>query len=150
MMKTERLKKLESELKDLKQWLQLGLVPKKDVPKHETEIKGIEAKIDEEQERIQFLKESGDLEEYYATRRMGTSRGGYPEGTTMGDMELTEQNTSINDASVDMETSSLDVETTDLSERKEDNTESYQTEDDDLFTDRRWRNGIMDPDSDDW
>ena len=81
---------------------------------------------------------------------MGTSRGGYPEGTTMGDMELTEQNTNINDATVDMETSSLDVETTDLSERKEDNTENYQTEDDDLFTDRRWRNGIMDPDSDDW
>lgn len=28
-MKSERLKKLESELHDLTQWMQLGLVPKK-------------------------------------------------------------------------------------------------------------------------
>jgi cell division FtsZ-interacting protein ZapD len=63
-MKSERLKKLEIEYKDLEQWLQLGLVPKKDVEKHKEEMKAIEAKISEEKERLQFLKESGEAEEY--------------------------------------------------------------------------------------
>ena len=33
-MKSERLKKLETELEDLEQWMNLGLVPKKDIEKH--------------------------------------------------------------------------------------------------------------------
>ena len=33
-LKSERLRKLEKELEDLKQWLRLGLVPKKDIDKH--------------------------------------------------------------------------------------------------------------------
>ena len=37
-MKSERLKKFENELNDLEQWLNLGLVPKKDLDKHKTEI----------------------------------------------------------------------------------------------------------------
>lgn len=40
-VKSERLKKLESELQDLEQWLKLGLVPKKDVTKHKEEIEQI-------------------------------------------------------------------------------------------------------------
>ena len=38
-MKSERLKKFETELNDLEQWLKLGLVPKKDIEKHREEIK---------------------------------------------------------------------------------------------------------------
>ena len=41
-VKSERLKKLESELNDLEQWLKLGLVPKKDIEKHKEEIQNNE------------------------------------------------------------------------------------------------------------
>jgi len=146
-MKTERLKKIEAELKDLRQWLKLGLVPKKDIPKHEGEITMLEAKMGEEKERILFLKESGDLEEYYATKRMGTSRGGYPEGASMNDIELNNQNSSLNDANVELETN---IESTNVEERNDDATETLDTESDDLFTGRRWSKGVIDPDSDEW
>ena len=62
-VKSERLKKLETELTDLEQWLKLGLVPKKDIDKHREEIVGVRNKIEEEKERLQFLKESGEAEE---------------------------------------------------------------------------------------
>ena len=39
-IKSERLKKLETELEDLEQWMQLGLVPKKDLDKHKEEWRG--------------------------------------------------------------------------------------------------------------
>ena len=68
-IKTEKLKKLEAEMRDLQQWLKLGLVPKKDLTKHEEEIKNLQDKIKEENERIKFLKESGDLEELYTSRK---------------------------------------------------------------------------------
>src|SRR5215470_3897682 len=54
-IKSERLKKLETELQDLEQWLKLGLVPKKDIEKHKEEIKAVQTKIEEEKERLQFL-----------------------------------------------------------------------------------------------
>ena len=37
--KSERLKKLETELEDLEQWMRLSLVPKKDIEKHKEEIR---------------------------------------------------------------------------------------------------------------
>ena len=64
-MKSERLKKLESELQDLEQWLKLGLVPKKDLEKHREEMSNLKEKVSEEKERLRFLKESGELEESY-------------------------------------------------------------------------------------
>ena len=63
-IKSERLRKLEAELRDLEQWLQLGLVPKKDVERHQEEIRLLQAKIEEEKERLQFLKEGGEGEEF--------------------------------------------------------------------------------------
>ena len=68
-MKSERLKKLEAELADLEQWMKLGLVPKKELERHREEIENLKARIEEEKERLQFLKESGDMEEYTAPRR---------------------------------------------------------------------------------
>lgn len=60
-MKSEWLKKLEHELKDLEKWLQLSLVPKKDLEKHKLEIAAIKAKIEEENQLSYFLtaKERG-------------------------------------------------------------------------------------------
>ena len=66
-LKSERLKKLENELNDLEQWQQLGLVPKKDINRHKEEIKALSAKIEEERERLEFLK--GEDEEFIVPKR---------------------------------------------------------------------------------
>ncbi len=63
-MKSERLKKLEAELNDLEQWMKLGLVPKKELERHREEIVNLRARIYEEKELFQFLKESGEGEGY--------------------------------------------------------------------------------------
>jgi hypothetical protein len=86
-IKSELLKKLEVELNDLEQWLKLGLVPKKDVEKHKLEIEGVQAKIEEEKERLQFLKESGDVEEYVTPKRI-PQRAGYTEMPTIPDIDI--------------------------------------------------------------
>ncbi|HLB53421.1 MAG TPA: hypothetical protein VJK48_06925, partial [Chlamydiales bacterium] len=99
-MKSERLKKLELELEDLEQWMRLGLVPKKDLDKHKEEIRSLKGKIEEEKERLRFLKESGDLEEYVTPKR-SAARQAYAEPHTLPDMEGGEQFT---DAGLDMET----------------------------------------------
>src|ERR1700732_2141968 len=88
-IKSERLKKLETELNDLEQWLKLGLVPKKDVDKHKEEILAVRNKIEEEKERLQFLKESGEGEEYVIPKRPAT-RAGYNEMPTIPDIDIGE------------------------------------------------------------
>ena len=99
-IKSERLKKLETELEDLEQWMKLGLVPKKDIDKHREEIRSLRSKIDEEKERLRFMKESGELEEYVTPKR-SPSRQAYAEPHTLPDMDLGENMT---DAGLDMET----------------------------------------------
>src|SRR5271163_3291649 len=88
-IKSERLKKLENELQDLEQWLKLGLVPKKDIEKHKEEIRTIQSKIEEEKERLQFLKESGEAEEYVTPKRP-SARTGYTEMPTLPDIDMGE------------------------------------------------------------
>lgn len=157
-IKSERLKKLETELEDLEQWMNLGLVPKKDVEKHKEEIKSLKLKIDEEKERLRFMKESGELEEYVTPKR-SAARQAYAEPHTLPDMDMGDNMT---DAGLDMETEAYDMETI-----SEDETEGAtggaateegestlidEEEDEDPFSDRnRWKRGILeDPDSDNW
>lgn len=156
-MKSERLKKLETELRDLDQWLKLGLVPKKDIEKHKEEIRALQNKIEEEKERLQFLKESGDAEEYTIPRR-SPGRAGYPDTSTLSDIELTEEANSLSEPSLEMDTDAIDIETYSGEERTEEATEETirededeEEEDEDPFSDRnRWRRGIIDPDADEW
>ena len=84
-MKSERLKKLESELQDLTQWMQLGLVPKKEIERHQEEIRLLESKILEEKERLQLLKENGEIKEYVTPRRSPTKTI-YPDGPSVSDV----------------------------------------------------------------
>lgn len=157
-IKSERLKKLETELEDLEQWMNLGLVPKKDVEKHKEEIRSLKLKIDEEKERLRFMKESGELEEYVTPKR-SASRQAYAEPHTLPDMDMGDNMT---DAGLDMETEAYDMETI-----AEDETEGgtsgaateegestliEEEEDEDPFSDRnRWKRGILeDPDADNW
>ncbi|MBS0626196.1 MAG: hypothetical protein JSS32_09120 [Verrucomicrobia bacterium] len=155
-MKSERLKKLETELEDLEQWMNLGLVPKKDVEKHREEIRSIKSKIDEEKDRLRYLKESGELEEYVTPKR-SPSRQAYAEPHTLPDMEMGGDN--MTDAGLDMETEAYDMETITEEETEgggggtgEEESTSVEEEDEDPFSDRnRWKRGILeDPDADNW
>jgi hypothetical protein len=158
-IKSERLKKLETELNDLEQWLKLGLVPKKDVPKHKDEIRAVQGKIEEEKERLQFLKESGEVEEYITPKRNPT-RAGYTEMPTIPDIDIGETGVALTDAGFDQDTDAMEVESSVIEEREEgggsDDESSDEKEDDEeeesYFSDRnRWkRGGIVDPDADEW
>lgn len=157
-IKSERLKKLEVELNDLEQWLKLGLVPKKDIEKHKEEILTVQSKIEEEKERLQFLKESGEVEEY-TTPKKQTTRAGYTEMPTIPDIDIGETAGTMTDAGFDMETDAVDVESSvsdDRDEGEEETGAAVEEEDEDdesYFSDRnRWKRGggIIDPDADNW
>jgi hypothetical protein len=152
-IKSERLKKLESELQDLEQWLKLGLVPKKDLDKHREEMRALQDKIGEEKERLRFLKESGEMEEFSAPKRPG-GRTPVHEPQSLPDIDIAEEG--FTDAGLDMETEPFDVETTATGEEGEEADEEAvqveEEEDEDPFSDRnRWRRGVLeDPDANDW
>jgi hypothetical protein len=155
-MKSERLKKLESELHDLEQWMKLGLVPKKELERHQEEIGHLKARIEEEKERLQFLKESGDLEEYTAPRR-SPAKTVYPETPSISDVEFGEST----EAALEMETEPLELESTEEEREEkggstmgaeEEFEEDEEEDEEDPFSDRnRWRRGgIIDPDATEW
>ncbi len=155
-IKSERLKKLESELSDLEQWLRLGLVPKKDTDKHKEEIQAVKSKIEEEKERLQFLKESGEGEEYITPKKT-PARAGYNDMPTIPDIDVGDT-MGTSDTGFDMETETVGIDHT-VEERgddEEDETleheEEEEEEDESYFSDRnRWRRGgIIDPDANDW
>jgi hypothetical protein len=150
-IKSERLKKLETELNDLEQWLKLGLVPKKDVDKHKEEIQAVKNKIEEEKERLQFLKESGEGEEYITPKRPA-ARAGYNEMPTIPDIDIGET-MGGNESGFEMETDAIEVDNTaEERDEEEEVTEQEEEEDESYFSDRnRWRRGgIIDPDANDW
>jgi hypothetical protein len=153
-IKSERLKKLEGELNDLEQWLKLSLVPKKDVDKHKEEIQAVKSKIEEEKERLQFLKESGEAEEYITPKRPAT-RAGYNEMPTIPDIDIGET-MGGNESGFEMETDAIEIDQTveerDEEEEATEHEEEEEEEDESYFSDRnRWRRGgIIDPDANDW
>lgn len=151
-VKSERLKKLENELQDLEQWLKLGLVPKKDLPKHKEEIVTAKQKIEEEKERLQFLKESGEPEEYIAPKK-SPPKAGYNEMPTIPDIDMGETGGS-GDTSFDVEApSSADTEAAEEREEEDEEEEDEKEEDDESYFNEknRWRRGgIIDPEADEW
>lgn len=156
-IKSERLKKLESELTDLEQWLKLGLVPKKDIEKHKEEITAVHTKIDEEKDRLLFLKESGEAEEYVTPKRP-PPRAGYTEMPTIPDIDMHETSATVGDTGYDMDTEGESGDTSVIDEREDQDDDSStengeeDDEEDSYFSDRnRWkRGGIIDPDADEW
>ncbi len=155
-MKSERLKKLETEFEDLEQWKRLGLVPKKDLLKHNEEIRLIKIKIEEEKERLRFMKESGEGEEFTAPKR-GSAKQAYAEPQTLPDMEMGIDT----DVGLDLETENFDEgavteeEAAPVAEEapvQEEAAEEESEEAEDPFSDtNRWKRGVWeDPDSDNW
>ncbi|SRR3989339_1204277 len=153
-IKSERLKKLESELGDLDQWLKLGLVPKKDQEKHKEEMKSLLEKIEEEKERLRFLKENGELEEFNIPKRPAHGRQAFQEPHSLPDIDIGEEG--MTDLDIDMETESFDIDSSTGEESAESDEEASPVEEEedeeDPFSDRnRWRRGILeDPESNDW
>lgn len=157
-IKSERLKKLEQELSDLEQWLKLGLVPKKDVDRHTEEIQTVKAKIEEEKERLQFLKESGEAGEFAAPKRQ-QARSPYTEMPTIPDIDIHESSAGVGDTSFDIDSETSEGDSSIIEERDddEDRTEGSTNIDEDeesFFSERsRWRRGfkdIIDPDANEW
>lgn len=151
-IKSERLKKLELELYDLEEWLKLGLVPNKDIEKHQSEIEIVRKKVEEERTRLLALKESGDVDGYSVPKRNPQARQAYQEPTTMPGVDL-EATAEMTDAGLDLETESYDTESTTISDEDQGEESTMEEEDEeDPFSDKnRWRRGILeDPDSDSW
>ena len=105
-VRSERLKKFETEFDDLENWLKLGLVPKKDIKKHKEEIATIKIKIEEERDRLRSLKESGEVEEYVAPKK-GPQRTGYTDLPTIPDMDVGD--TAMEDNGYEVETEGDDA-----------------------------------------
>ena len=156
-LRSERLKKLEVELTDLEQWLKLGLVPKKDLQKHKEEIATVKGKIKEERERLQFLKDTDEAEEYTTPKRP-PARAAFTDSTSMSDVEM---NNDGSDMHFELESEGSDNFDSGSSQSSSEDSDSEETEsapeedDTDLFSGRgRFRRGwdrdILDPDSDDW
>lgn len=156
-MKSDRLKKMENELRDLEQWLKLGLVPKKDTEKHKAEIRSIQEKINEEKERLLFLKESGEQEEYVTPKKV--QRNSYAESQNLPDIEANSDDAGLTDVEgIDLQTEQVEMETAPLSEDVPLNSDEEtlvvdkeEEEEDNPFSDsNRWRRGIADPEAEDW
>ncbi len=151
-MKSERLKKLETELNDLQQWMKLGLVPKKELERHQDEISHLQNRIGEERERLQFLKESGELEEYTMPKR-SPSKTVYPDTPSMSEVDSNESSTESSTTSFEMDTETMDTDATEGATRDEETSnDETERDEDDPFSDRnRWkRGGIIDPDATEW
>ena len=153
-IKSERLKKLESELNDLEHWLVLDLVPKKDLVKHKEEIKMLQEKIEEEKSRLRFLKESGEMEEFALPKKPTHARQVFQEPHSLPDIDIGEEG--MTDVDLDMETESFDADSSTTEETIEHDeefpVEEEEEEEEDPFSDRnRWKRGILeDPEADEW
>ena len=147
-MKSERLKKLESELSDLEQWMKLGLVPNKELERHSEEIDALKRRIIEEKERLQFLKDSGEMEEF-STPRRGPTKTVYPDTPSMSDVEMNENTES--GFEVEQETTTETAEESTSTDSSAEDDERSDDEDDPFSDKNRWkRGGIIDPESNDW
>ncbi len=149
-MKNEKLKKLEIELHDLEHWLNLGLVPKKDLEKHHAEIEVLQQKIADEHKRLQAVKENGDAEDYVTPKKGPAPRQIYQEPHTLPGVE--NDSSSMTDAGLDLETESYETEPTNSGTEAGEEKTVVEEEEDDPFSDKnRWRRGMLgDPDSDQW
>jgi hypothetical protein len=149
-LKSDKLKKLEAELSDLERWLELGLVPKKDQPKHKDEIRITREKMEEEEGRIRFLKEHGDLDEYVAPKRQPNKTVYQADMPTLPDVDAAQSRAGEDSEETRGATKGTD-ETT-VSDDKDEETTLSEADEESYFSDRaRWkRGGIVDPEANDW
>jgi len=151
-IRSERLKKYESELEDLERWFKLGLVPKKSEGKHLNEMETLKNKVANEKDRLKFLKESGEVEEYITPKR-SASRPAFSDTTSLSDLDVGNHSSSDFDAGSTAEETDSD---SDDDKGEEGHVVEEDTDtDDDPFNDRGrfhrgWDRDIMDPESNEW
>jgi len=154
VMKSERLKKLELELHDLEQWLNLGLVPKKDIDKHKGEIEILKKRVDDEKSRLQSIKENGDNEEYSVPKRNAQQRAAYQEPHTLPGVDVEESGGGggMTDSGLENDSpTTFGTETGTVADDEESATTISDDEEDPYSDKNRWRRGILeDPDGDSW
>lgn len=157
MIKSERLRKLETELTDLEQWLKLGLVPKKDIEKHKSEIILLKDKIQEEKERLLSLKESGAMEDFIPPKRSAHNRQAFPDTPSLPDIEMAEEG--LTDFGLDIEPDNYgftsggeETETGTETGTIVDDSDDDEDDEEDPFSDRnRWKRVFLDePDHENW
>jgi hypothetical protein len=133
-MKSERLQKLEMELEVNVSCMAAGLYPPREKERYLEEIRFIETKILDEKERLRFMKENGDDQEYVIPKR--NPRPGYAEPHTLPDMDAGDM-TDGGDLETDHFGGMTDTggdDDTD-SEGGDDNTdEDEETDDEDMFS----------------
>jgi len=154
-MTGEKLKKLEHELCELKQWLNLGLVPKKEIEKHKMEIDVLKKRVQEEKRRLQSLKEGDDAEEFSVPKRNLQSKQPYSETNTMPGVAISGGGSSVTDVGIEAESDTAFEDKTTTISGDDSSTEEMLTvaeDDEDPFSDKnRWRRGILeDPDGNSW
>ena len=155
--KSERLRKLEVELEDLQRWLKLGLVPRKDIERHEEEIAHLRARIDEERSRLQHLRDSGQSEEYVTPKRQN-QRSPYSDTPTMPDIDMMDEGGEMSETGFESTTETTDLDTSYTHDDRDMETDRTDFEDarnsrDDIDPERernRWKRGFRDPDDDEW
>ena len=139
-MKSERLKKLETEIKELKKWLDLNLVPKNDLDKHKMEINALQQKINEEKKRLDFIRPSGEVEEFVMPKKGQAKQAFEPQSMPDIDFEKNSNNSNFDmdsTTSFDPDPSSLfDLEAT---KNKDLATAEHEAEDDPFSDKNRWK-----------
>lgn len=143
-LKTDRLRKLETELEDLNKWLTLGMVPKKDIEKHKEEISFVQDKINDELAKMEHMRQNGHPEEFVTPKRQ-SSKLVLNDGPSISDMDVREdydEMSASDDATYDSQVSSSETQSD----------ETQRDDDNDPFLERnRWRKReIIDPEVDDW
>ena len=148
--KSDKLKKLEAELADLERWLDLGLVPKKDLEKHSIEIESLKDKINEEKGKLTESKEGAEPEDYIAPKRTNAKQA-FSESSSLGDEDF-ESDSEEEEEEEETEVSFASDDSTYDFDEDEEAILIDEEEEDDPFSDRnRWRRGVLeDPDSDNW
>jgi hypothetical protein len=136
-MKSERLQKLEMELEVNESCMAAGLFPPREKGRYLEEIRSIKTKIEEEKERLRFMKENGDVEEYVIPKR-NLARQAYAEPHTLPDMDAGDQMTDNGDTDnmdFDATETGADEETESGSDSEDKETEDDDDEDEGGFSD---------------
>lgn len=142
--KTDRLRKLETELEDLEKWLTLGMVPKQDIPKHNEEICLVRERIEEELAKIEHIRLNGHPEEFITPKRQ-SSKLVLNDGPSISDLEVGEdhEDSSVSDDET-YDSQSSASETREETQRDEDDQDPFHEK-------NRWKKReIIDPEVDDW
>lgn len=150
-MKSEKLRKWESEHADLMKMFEYDLVPKKEKEKYQLELESLKAKIEEEKQRLHYMKESGEADDFVAPKRSQKAQNYDPQ--SMPDIGVEEEHSEISymeERSYDEDDPSTLWDDEEVEEGGERNSTEYN---EDAFSDKnRWKRArmIMDPDQDDW